>query len=62
MKIDRHYKKRTKEEIADDEMQDEINEQIKLLQRYEDNLKSILDEKRAKEVRKAMINFLVERL
>ena len=45
-----------------EEMEDEIQEQIKLLKRYEHNLKTLLPKIEANEVRKAMINFLLEQI
>ena len=50
------------EERLDCEMQEEIDEQTKHLKRYNDNIISLLGYQRAKEVKKAMINFLVENL
>ena len=50
------------EERLDCEMQEEIDEQTKFLKRYTDNINILLGSKRAKEVKKAMINQLVEML
>lgn len=50
----------TEKERLDCEMQEEIDEQMIFLKRYSDNIKSLLGKKRAREVKKAMINQLVE--
>ena len=52
----------TAEERLDKEMEDEIFEQKKSLSKYIDNINSLLGRQRSKEVRKAMIQFLVESL
>ena len=51
-----------KEERLDCEMQEEIDSQMDHLKKYTSNIDGLLGYKRAKEVRKAMINFLVEQL
>lgn len=50
----------TEDERLDKEMEDEIFEQKKNLSKYCDNINSLLGRQRANEVRKSMINFLVE--
>ncbi len=50
------------DERLDHDMQDEIDEQKKHLKGYNENIISLLGYQRAKEVKKAMINFLVENL
>lgn len=50
------------EEKLDKEMEDEIFEQKKALSKYINNINSLLGYKRSKEVRKSMIQFLVETL
>lgn len=50
------------EERRDKEMEDEIIEQRKQLYKYIDNINSLLGYNRSKEVRKSMIQFLVETL
>ena len=62
MKLSRSYTDATEEQRLDDDMQDEIKEMEKFLKRYNTNLKTLLDKKRANQVRKAMINYLVEQL
>lgn len=52
----------SKEERLDSEMENEIFEQKKHLSKYIDNINSLLGGQRSKEVRKAMIQFLVETL
>jgi len=52
----------TKEERLDQKMEDEIFEQKKNLSKYIDNINSLLGRQRSKEVRKSMIQFLVETL
>lgn len=46
----------------DCEMQEEIDLQLEHLKKYNENIISLIGYKRAKEVKKAMINFLVEQL
>lgn len=46
----------------DEQMEDEIENQLSLLRRYEHNLKTLLPKKEANQVRKAMINFIVEQI
>ena len=62
MKLDRHYPKRTQSEILDDEMNDEIEEIKDWVKKYTSNIDSLLGNKRSKEVKKAIINLLVEKL
>jgi hypothetical protein len=62
MTLEKRLPSLSTEEILDCEMQEEIDEQIKWLKRYEKNLCSLLNKDRANQVRKAMINFLVEQL
>jgi len=52
----------TESERLDKEMEDEIFEQKKNLSKYIDNINSLLGKQRSKEVRKSMIQFLVETL
>ena len=52
----------SEEENLDKQMEDEVIEVKKLLDRYIKNIDSLLDYKRAKEVKKSMINYLVEQL
>jgi hypothetical protein len=52
----------TEDERLDKEMEDEIFEQKKHLSKYIDNINSLLGKSRSKEVRKSMIQFLVESL
>lgn len=60
MLIERRLPKLTENERLDCDMQDEIDEQIKNLKKYNENIISLLGKDRAKEVKKAMINLLVE--
>ncbi|MCP4106525.1 MAG: hypothetical protein GY749_13490 [Desulfobacteraceae bacterium] len=46
----------------DAEMQNEIYEQLRYLKRYTNNIDSLFDKNRSNEVKKAIINFLVEQL
>ncbi len=62
MKIDRNYDDATEEQRLDNEMQDEIETQLDHLKRYNNNIVSLLGYKRAKEVKKGMINYLLETL
>lgn len=50
------------EERLDAEMQEEIEMQRKNLRKYTNNIRSLLGSERSKEVRKAMISYLVENL
>jgi hypothetical protein len=54
--------KRDMPSTPQEEMEDEIEMQLDLLRRYENNLQTLLPKQEANEVRKAMINFLVEQL
>lgn len=62
MLLEKRFPDLNEEERLDCEMQEEIDEQTKFLKRYTDNINSLLGSKRAKEVKKAMINQLVEML
>jgi hypothetical protein len=62
MKIDRHYADATEQEKRDVEMQDEIDEISKLMDRYFFNVDSLLSKERANNVRKHVINRLIEQL
>lgn len=44
------------------ELQDEIDMKLEKLKRYTSNIDSLLGKERSSEVKKAMINFLVEQL
>ena len=46
----------------EDLMDDEITETRKWLNKYEENLKTLLPKNLADEVRRSMINFLVEKI
>lgn len=50
------------EERLDCDMQDEIDSQMEYLKKYTSNINSFIGHKRAKEVKKAMINFLIEQI
>ena len=54
--------RRSRPSTPREKMEDEIEMQIDLLIRYENNLKTLLPKQEANEVRKEMINFLVEQL
>ena len=62
MKITKRLPDLDSEERLDCEMQDEIDYQLEYLKTHHDRLNNLLGHKRVKEVRKAMINFLVEQL
>jgi len=62
MKFSRNYDDATEEQKLDNEMVDEIDEQLSQLKRYDYNIISLLGKERAKEVKKAMINYLLETL
>ncbi|QQV90450.1 hypothetical protein Harreka1_43 [Olleya phage Harreka_1] len=52
----------SQEEILDNDMEQEIADQKEHLHKYDENLKSLVGIRRSKEVKKAMINFLLETL
>lgn len=62
MKISRSWSDASEIEKLYDEMQDEIREQKNNLKRYTSNIDSLLGYNRSKEVKKAMIEFLLEQL
>lgn len=53
---------KTEDQIQDDQMEDEIIEVKKWLKKYTSNIDTLLLDHRPKEVKKAMINYLVEQL
>lgn len=62
MKLSRNYTDASLKEKDAQEMQDEIEEVTKWLKKYTSNIDSLLFKNSSKEVKKAMINFLVEQL
>jgi hypothetical protein len=52
----------TEEERLNNEMENEIQDQKEHLKKYTKNITSLLGKKRSKEVKKAMISYLVENL
>ena len=52
----------SEEENLDNEMEQEIHDQRKTLHGYAQNMNSLLGKRRANELRKAMINILIEQL
>ena len=62
MKLTRHYTDATESERLDAELRDEVTEISKWMKKYFNNVDSLLGKKRSNEVRKHMINTLVEQL
>ena len=66
MKSTGHYestdKEISKEDALEQEMLQEVQEQRDNLRRYTNNIDSLLGKKLSSEVKKSMINFLVEQL
>ena len=62
MKLDRHYETVSEDEKLDNEMTDEIYEIIKWYKKYSNNIDSLLGKKRSKQVKKAILNVIIEEL